>query len=93
MLELWDYLVQFLVTAYGFCAALREYYRARRRPWPEGCGRRGDCSGGAVGTWAGQPRILAFCAWNSDSEITPCALRSASLASSSALPADAVSRT
>lgn len=33
MLELWDYLVQFLVTAYGFCAALREYYRARRRPW------------------------------------------------------------
>ena len=21
MLELWDYLVQFLVTAYGFCAA------------------------------------------------------------------------
>ena len=32
-LELWDYLVQFLVTAYGFCAALREYYRARRRPW------------------------------------------------------------
>lgn len=33
MLELLDYLVQFLVTAYGFCAALREYYRARRRPW------------------------------------------------------------
>ena len=33
MLELWDYLVQFLVTAYGFCAALREYYRARRQPW------------------------------------------------------------
>ena len=33
MLELWDYLVQFLVTACGFCAALREYYRARRRPW------------------------------------------------------------
>ena len=33
MLELWDYLVQFLATAYGFCAALREYYRARRRPW------------------------------------------------------------
>lgn len=33
MLELWDYLVQFLVTACGFCAALREYYRARRQPW------------------------------------------------------------
>ena len=33
MLELLDYLVQFLVTAYGFCAALQEYYRARRRPW------------------------------------------------------------
>ena len=33
MLELLDYLVQFLVTTYGFCAALREYYRARRRPW------------------------------------------------------------
>lgn len=34
MLELLDYLVQFLVTAYGFCAALREYYyRARRQPW------------------------------------------------------------
>ena len=33
MLELWDYLVQFLVTAYDFCAALREYYRARRQPW------------------------------------------------------------
>ena len=33
MLELWEYLVQFLVTAYGFCAALREYYRARRRSW------------------------------------------------------------
>ena len=33
MLELLDYLVQFLVTAYGFCAALREYYRAHRRPW------------------------------------------------------------
>ena len=33
MLELLDYLVQFLVTAYGFCAALREYCRARRQPW------------------------------------------------------------
>ena len=33
MLELWDYLVQFLATAYGFCAALREYYRARRQTW------------------------------------------------------------
>ena len=33
MLELWDYLVQLAVTAYGFCAALREYYRARRQPW------------------------------------------------------------
>lgn len=33
MLELLDCLVQFLVTAYGFCAALREYYRARRQPW------------------------------------------------------------
>ena len=33
MLELWDYLVQFLATACGFCAALREYYRARRQPW------------------------------------------------------------
>ena len=29
MLELWDYLVQFLVTAYGFCAALQEYYPGR----------------------------------------------------------------
>ena len=33
MLELWDYLLQLLATAYGFCAALREYYRARRWPW------------------------------------------------------------
>ena len=33
MLELWDYLVQLAVTVFGFCAALREYYRARRQPW------------------------------------------------------------
>lgn len=33
MLEFWDYLVQFLVTACGFCAALRRYFQSRRQPW------------------------------------------------------------
>jgi len=33
MLELWDYLAQFAVAAFGFCAALRRYFRGRRQPW------------------------------------------------------------
>ena len=33
MLELWDYLVQLAVTAFGFCTGLREYFRTRRQPW------------------------------------------------------------
>ena len=33
MLEFWDYLAQFLVTAFGFCAALHRYFQSRRQPW------------------------------------------------------------
>ena len=33
MLEFWDGLVQLAVTAFGFCAALRAYFRSRRQPW------------------------------------------------------------
>lgn len=33
MLEFWDYLAQLAVTAFGFCAALRSYFRSRRQPW------------------------------------------------------------
>ena len=33
MIELWDGLLQLAAAAFGFCAALREYFRARRQPW------------------------------------------------------------
>lgn len=33
MIELWDSLAQLLAAAFGFCAALRRYYRSRRQPW------------------------------------------------------------
>ena len=33
MVEFWDYLAQLAVTALGFCAALRAYFRSRWQPW------------------------------------------------------------
>ena len=33
MIEFWDYLLQFLAVAVGFCAALRAYLKSRGQPW------------------------------------------------------------
>ena len=33
MLEFWDYLAQLVVTAFGFCAALRQFFKRRLQPW------------------------------------------------------------
>ncbi len=33
MIEFWDYLLQFLAVAAGFCAALRAYLKSRGQPW------------------------------------------------------------
>ena len=33
MIEFWDYLLQFLAVAAGFCAALRAYLKSREQPW------------------------------------------------------------